>query len=167
MHFGELGECYIPLHSTLEYGSRMSFSNWHDSIAWNSYRLVRQICRGIQLARDDRVRSCSSGSGEFSRHTIGQGSSTSHEERMGHGSFIAPTSRSMKAVRLELTKKGFELGLTEILCQKRNNSILVVDFEGLALRIPGNNMAMVFPLGFIQKSVKIRRKMLGVSNLPS
>jgi hypothetical protein len=73
----------------------------------------------------------------------------------------------MKAVGLELAEKGFELGLAKVLGQKRNESFLVEDFKGLALRTPTNNVAVVCLVGFVQKNVEIRRKMLGVPNLPS
>jgi len=86
---------------------------------------------------------------------------------MRHGSLADPTGHSMKAVGLELTEKGFELGLAKVLGQNRNESFLVMDFEGLALRRPANNVAVVCLFGFVQKNVEIRRKMLGVPNLPS
>jgi len=68
---------------------------------------------------------------------------------------------------LKLAEKGFELGLAEVLCQERNEGILIVDLKGMALRTPGDNVGMIGLLCFVQKDVKVRRKMLGVPNLPS
>lgn len=100
----------------------------------------------------------------LARHSEAQRPSSPHKIGVRDGSLFLSSGRAVKAVRLELAKKGFELGLAEILGQERNHIILVMDFEGNALRTPGDDVAVARPIGLVQEDVQIRRKMLGVPN---
>ena len=81
---------------------------------------------------------------------------------MKHESPVVPSRDSMKVVRLELPQKRLEFSLTEVLRQDRNQRILIVDLEGLTLKTPRNDVAVIIPIRVVQKDVQLRGKMLAI-----
>lgn len=111
------------LHSGMKsHRSRLNFSKRNDCIGWK--RSVSNLTGQCHLSR---------GSSRLSSHSKAKRPSSSYKVWMRDNSLINTSGGSVKSIRLELTQKGLELGLAEILCQKRNNSFLIVNLEGLAL----------------------------------
>lgn len=126
----------------------MNLSNGKNVAGESTGKVFRRV--RVLSAHGHVRRSCSRG---FSSHSKAERPSASHKVRMRNDSLITPTSRSMEAIGLKLAKEGFELGLTEILGQQRDEGFLIMDFEGGALCTPRDNVAVVRLFGFIQEDV--------------